>query len=67
MKTLNLTLSIVAGLMGGSLVQFLLPSSVHAQAKSTAPKTLEAQAFRLVNEVGAVAGTFSVDWTAPQK
>ena len=61
MKPLNMTLSIVAGLLGGTVASYVLPTtSVHAQAQSFAPKMLEAGSFRLVNEAGHVAGTLAI-------
>jgi hypothetical protein len=61
MKPLNVTLSIAAGLLGGTLAQYVFPAtSVHAQARVLAPKVLEAGAFRLVNEAGHVAGTLTI-------
>jgi hypothetical protein len=62
MKTFNVMLSIAAGLLGGTVVPYILRApSVHAQAQSRTPKMLEAEAFRLVNEAGHVAGTMTIN------
>ncbi len=61
MKPLNVTLSITAGLLGGTVAPYVLPAtSVHAQAQVLAPKMLDAGSFRLVNEAGHVAGTLAI-------
>jgi len=61
-KPLNVTLSIVAGLLGGTAAQYIVPAtSVHAQAQVLAPKTLEAGTFRLVNEAGHLAGSLTIN------
>jgi hypothetical protein len=57
----NMMLSIAAGLLGGTVVPYLRVPSVHAQAQSLKPKILEAEAFRLVNEAGHVAGTMTIN------
>ena len=62
MKPLNLTLSIMAGLFGGFVEQYVFPSaSVYAQAAPSAPKTVEAGNFRLVNPTGHLAGTITIN------
>ena len=62
MKTLNLTLSIMAGLLGGFAGQYMFPSaSVYAQAPPSAPKTVEAGNFRLVDPSGHLAGTMTIN------
>jgi len=62
MKLLNVTLSIAAGLLGGTVAPYIVRMTpVHAQAQTPAPKILEAGAFRLVNEAGQVAGTMAVN------
>jgi hypothetical protein len=57
----NLSLSLAAGLIGGALSHYISPERVHAQAAAPAPKEIRAQRFTLVNESGAVLGTFSID------
>ena len=62
MKPLGVTLSIVAGLLGGTVAPYIFRATpVHAQAQILAPKMLEAGAFRLVNEAGHVAGTIAIN------
>jgi hypothetical protein len=62
MKPLNVTLSVAAGFLGGTVAPYVFPAtSVHAQALILAPKMLEAGAFRLVNEAGHLAGTLAID------
>ena len=61
MKLVNVTLSIAAGFIGGIAAPHLFPiAPVHAQAQVQAPKTLEAGAFRLVNEAGRLAGALTI-------
>jgi len=61
MKPVNLTFSIVAGLLGGFVEQYIFPpTSVHAQAEVVAPKTVEAGTFRLINPAGRLAGSLSI-------
>jgi hypothetical protein len=62
MKPLNLTFSIIAGLLGGFVGQYVfLTTSVFAQAEPSAPKTVEAGNFRLVNQAGHLAGTITIN------
>jgi hypothetical protein len=43
MRLLSVTLSIIAGLLGGFVEQYLfVPASVHAQAEVTAPTMFDA-------------------------
>src|SRR3954466_7887897 len=64
MKPLNLVLSIVAGLLGGFVEQYLFPArSVFAQAEASAPKIVEAGTFRLVNQAGHLAGDMTINAT----
>lgn len=61
MKLVNVALSAAAGLAGGIAAPYLLPTApVHAQAQIQAPKTVEAGAFRLVNETGRIVGTLAI-------
>jgi len=61
MKPLNVTLSIIAGLVGGFVEQYVFaPTSAHAQSELGALKTVEAGSFRLVNPAGHLAGTLSI-------
>ena len=62
MKPLNVMLSITAGLLGGFVEHLIFPApSVHAQAELTAPKTVEAGNFRLVNPAGRLAGSLAIN------
>ena len=62
MKFFNITLSIMTGLAGGFIGQRLYPTtSVYAQAGLTAPKTIEAGSFRLINAAGHVAGSLAIN------
>ena len=62
MKPLNLTLSIIAGLLGGFVEQYLFPSaSVFAQAEVPASRTVEAGTFRLVTQTGHLAGSMTIN------
>jgi len=62
MKPVNVTLSIAAGLFGGTIAPYIFRVTlVQAQAPLLAPKMLEAGAFRLVNEGGRVAGTMAIN------
>jgi hypothetical protein len=58
-QKLNLTIALIAGLIGGALSSKLILTRVHAQ--STAPEEIRAQSFVLVDRDGAVLGTFSND------
>jgi hypothetical protein len=62
-RTLNLTLALAAGLLGGLLSNYLTPTPVLAQTQSPAPvsKEIRAERFTLVNEDGVVLGTFGID------
>jgi hypothetical protein len=61
MKKLNLALTLAAGLAGGAFSHYLWPQTVQAQTQPAAPKEVRAQSFVLVNDQGAVVGTFSAD------
>jgi hypothetical protein len=60
MKKLNWALALAAGFAGGALSHYLAPPAVEAQTPA-APTELRARSFLLVNEQGAVRGTFSLD------
>jgi len=61
-RPFNVTVSIAAGLLGGTVAPYFFPAtSVHAQAQILAPKTLEAGTFRLVNEAGHLAGSLTIN------
>ena len=62
MRPLNVTFSIIAGLLGGFVEHLIFPAlSVYAQREVTAPKTIEAGNFRLVNPAGHLAGTLAIN------
>jgi hypothetical protein len=58
---LNLILALAAGLLGGLISRYLVPTPVHAQTQTAAPKELRAQSFVLVNERGTSLGLFGFD------
>jgi hypothetical protein len=61
-RPFSVTLSIAAGLFGGTIAQYILPAtSIHAQAQIPAPKALEAGTFRLINEAGHLAGSMTIN------
>jgi hypothetical protein len=64
-RTLTVTLSLAAGLLGGTLSRYMNPTTVFAQAQSTAPKEIRAQCFTLVDENGKVRGVFAIENLPP--
>jgi hypothetical protein len=64
-RTLTLTLSLAAGLLGGTLSRYVNPTTMFAQAQSTAPKEIRAQRFTLVDENGKVRGVFAIENLPP--
>ena len=44
-RTLTVTLSLAAGLLGGTLSRYVNPTTVFAQVQSTAPTEIRAQRF----------------------
>ena len=61
MKRLNLALALAAGFAGGVCSHFLAPPALQAEVPAPPPAELRARSFLLVNEKGAVRGTFSMD------
>jgi hypothetical protein len=61
---LNIVLALAAGLTGGILSRYIMPTSVLAQTPSPAvrptpaPKEVRAQTFIVVDDKGSVVGTF---------
>jgi len=51
-------LALASGLVGGVVSQYLMPSTVFAQAQKGAPKEIRAQNFVLVNNQGNPVGLF---------
>jgi hypothetical protein len=64
-RTLTLALTLAAGLLGGTLSRYVNPTTVFAQAQSTAPKEIRAQRFTLVDEKGNVRGVFAIENLPP--
>jgi len=60
-RMLILTLSLAAGLLGGTLSRCVTPTTVFAQAQLTAPKEVRAQRFTLVDENGRIRGIFAIE------
>jgi hypothetical protein len=60
-RTLNLALSLGAGLLGGALSRWAVPTPVLAQAPVSPVKDIRAQRFTLVTEDGRILGTFGTD------
>ena len=60
-RKMNFTLALLAGLLGGVLSRYLIPTPVFAQAQAPAPKEIRAQSFVLVNKQGAALGLMAVD------
>jgi hypothetical protein len=60
-RALTLALAFAAGLLAGTLSRYVTPTTVFAQAQSTAPKDIRAQRFSLVDEHGTVRGIFAVE------
>ena len=63
-QKLNLVLALAAGLCGGLLTRYIVPSPVFAQApapalkQAPASKEIRAQSFVVVDDKGNVAGVF---------
>jgi hypothetical protein len=51
-RKMNFTLALLAGLLGGVLSRYLIPTPVFAQAQAPAPREIRAQSFVLVNKEG---------------
>jgi hypothetical protein len=62
-RTVQLGLSLAAGLLGGLLSHYVAPEMVHAAqvAPAPPPKEIRAQTFVLVHGDGSPAGLFGVD------
>ena len=60
-RKFNLTLALIAGLVGGFASRYLTPTSVFAQAQAPIPKEIKAQKFVIVNEDGKPLGVFGFD------
>jgi hypothetical protein len=60
-RKMNFTLALLAGLLGGVLSRYLIPTPVFAQAQAPAPREIRAQSFVLVNKEGTPLGLMAVD------
>jgi len=60
-RKVNITLALVAGLLGGLASRYLTPTPVLAQAQAPVPKEIRAQRFVIVNERGVPLGMFGFD------
>ena len=58
-RKVNFTIALAAGLLGGVLSRYLIPTPVFAQAP--APREIRAQSFVLVNKQGAPLGRIGFD------
>ena len=57
-QKLNISLSLVAGLLGGVLSHGLSPRVLRAQEQTPPSKTISAERFVLTDEHGTAAGVF---------
>jgi hypothetical protein len=60
-RKMNFTLALLAGLLGGVLSRYLIPTPVFAQAQAPAPREIRAQRFVLVNKEGRPLGLMAVE------
>ena len=60
-RTMHVTLALAAGLLGGLLSRYLMPTPVFAQAQAQAPKEIRAQSFVLVNKQSIPLGRIGFD------
>ena len=60
-RKMNFTLALLAGLLGGVLSRYLIPTPVFAQAQAPAPREIRAQRFVLVNKEGTPLGLMAVE------
>jgi hypothetical protein len=60
-RTMNVTLALAAGLLGGLISRYLAPTPVFAQAPAPAPREVRAQSFILVNKQGKPLGRIGFD------
>jgi hypothetical protein len=52
-RKLNVTVAVVAGLLGGLVSRYLTPIPVFAKVQAPIPREIRAQKFVIVNEQGA--------------
>jgi hypothetical protein len=60
-RTMNVTLALAAGLLGGLISRYLAPAPVFAQAPAPASREVRAQSFILVNKQGKPLGRIGFD------
>ena len=60
-RTINVTLALAAGLLGGLVSRYLAPTPVFAQTQAPAPREVRAQSFVLVNKQGKPLGRIGFD------
>ena len=61
-RTMNITLALAAGLLGGLLSRYLAPTPAFAQTQTQAPvaREIRAQSFILVNKRRQAPGTHRI-------
>jgi hypothetical protein len=64
-QRLNLVLALAAGLSGGVLSRYILPTPVLAQTPAPAPKELRSLSFIVVDDKNNVVGSFKRSVTKP--
>jgi hypothetical protein len=60
-RKLYFTLALAAGLLGGVLSRYLVPTLVFAQSQARTPREVRAQRFVLVNKQGTAFGLMGFD------
>jgi hypothetical protein len=60
-RKLYFTLALTAGLLGGVISRYLIPTPVFAQGPAPAPREIRAQSFVLVNKQGTPLGLMGFD------
>jgi len=60
-NTLNITLSLAAGLVGGLLTRYIAPPAAFAQDQKSAVKEIRAQSFVFVGPADQTLATFGVE------
>jgi hypothetical protein len=60
-NTFNITISLVAGLLGGLLTRYITPSAAFAQDQKSAVKEIRAQSFVFVGPADQTLATLGVE------
>jgi hypothetical protein len=60
-RKVHFTLALTAGLLGGVISRYLIPTPVFAQGPAPAPREIRAQRFVLVNKEGTPLGLMAVE------